>query len=376
MNRRERLMATMAGQPVDRPAVCFYEINGLDETPDPGDPFNIYAHPSWFPLVQLAREHSDRIVMRSVPFHGAIDPLQEQTRKQVWYENGSRYTRTEIQTSTRTLTALTRQELDVNTIWQVEHLFKDADDVRAFLEIPHASPGEPDIAGVLAAEQALGDTGIVMIDTSDPICRAAELFHMADFTVIATTEPALFRSLLDRFAAELYPRIEAVARALPGRLWRIYGPEYASPPYLHPRSFHEFVTTYDTPIVKTIQRYGGYARLHCHGRLRLILDEIASTGCDGLDPIEPPPQGDISLAEVRERVGQQIVLFGNLEASDLENLPPDKFRRLVQRAIDEGMHGHEAGRGFVLMPSSCPYGRFLSERALRNYEVMVETAGA
>lgn len=367
-------MATLAGKPVDRPAVNFYEINGLDEDPDPSDPFNIYAHPSWQPLIQLARQRSDRIVMRKVPFRGGSNPLQERTRQQVWYENGSRYVRSEIQAGRRTLTSLTRREPDVNTVWQVEHLFKDSDDVRAFLEIPPAEPGEPDISSVLAAEDALGDSGIVMIDSADPICRAAELFHMADFTVLATTEPDLFRALLDRFAAEVYPRTAAVARALPGRLWRIYGPEYASPPYLHPRRFHDYVTLYDRPMVEMIQSHGGYARLHCHGRIRLLLDELATTGCDGLDPLEPPPQGDVHLSEVRSRLGKQMVLFGNLEASNLENLPAAAFRETVLRALDEGTRGQ--GRGFVLMPSSCPYGRVLSSQTLRNYEVMLEAVGA
>jgi hypothetical protein len=370
MKRRERLMATLAGQAVDRPAVNFYEINGLDESPNPADPFNIYSHPSWYPLIELAREHSDRIVMRGVPVRGGRSPLDECTRREVWYEAGIRFTRTLITTPTRTLTALNRRDPDVNTTWHIEHLLKDLDDLRAFLDIPPAEMGEVDPSGVLEAEAALGDAGIVMIDIADPICQAAELFHMADFTVIATSEPALFRALLDRYAAEIYPRTDAIARALPGRLWRIVGPEYASPPYLHPRRFHEYVTEYDRPMVRTIQAHGGYARLHCHGRIRLLVDEIAATGCDGMDPIEPPPQGDIQLAEVRARVGEQMVLFGNLESSDLENLPADAFREKVLRALDEGTRGH--GRGFVLMPSACPYGRVLSSLALRNYEVMIE----
>ncbi len=374
MNPRSRLLSTLAGLPVDRPAVCFYEINGLDEKADLSDPFNIYSHPSWAPLIQLAREKSDRIVMRPVPFPHAPDPLQERTRVEVGYENDSRYERQTVYCDRRTLTSVTRRDPDINTVWQVEHLLKDADDVRAFLEIPPAeNPGEPDVRGVLEAEQALGDTGIVMIDTPDPLCQAAALFHMAEFTVLATTEPGLFHSLLERFAAGLQPRTEAVAKALPGRLWRIYGPEYASPPYLHPRQFQEYAVRYDTMMVRAIQRYGGYARIHSHGRLRLILEAIASTGCDGLDPIEPPPQGDMRLAEVRERCGQQMVLFGNLEASDIENLPPAQFREKVLRALDEGTRG--SGRGFVLMPSSGPSGRVLSAQSMRNYEVMVECVG-
>lgn len=369
MNRRERLMATLAGRAVDRPPVCFYEINGLDETTSPDDPFNIYTHPSWAPVIELARQQTDRIVMRSVPFSGPPDPLDELSEVKTWFENGARFERCTIRCPGRTLTSTSRRDPDVNTIWQVEHLLKDADDLRAYLELPMpAAVSEPDIRGVLEAEAALGDSGIVMIDTDDPLCKAAMLFDMATYTVVASREPDLFQRLLERFASQLLPRTEAVARALPGRLWRIYGPEFASPPYLHPRLFHEFVIRYDAPMVRAIQAGGGFARIHSHGRLRLILADIISTGCDGLDPIEPPPQGDMALAEVRRLAGEQMVLFGNLEASDLELLPTAEFRQRVRRALDEG----QGGRGFVLMPSACPYGRVLPAQARLNYEVMVD----
>ena len=68
MNRRQRLMATLRGEPVDRPAVSFYELNGLDEDYHNPDPFNIYTDPSWRDLIDLTREHTDRIVMRNVLF--------------------------------------------------------------------------------------------------------------------------------------------------------------------------------------------------------------------------------------------------------------------------------------------------------------------
>ncbi len=93
-------------------------------------------------------------------------------------------------------------------------------------------------------------------------------------------------------------------------------------------------------------------------------------GADGLDPIEPPPQGDVELAYVRERYGKDMVLFGNLEVSDIENLPTERFAEKVKRALAEGTAGN--GRGFVLMPSACPYGRELSPLTLRNYEKIVE----
>ena len=373
MHRRDRLLATLRGEAVDRPPVSFYELNGLDEDPHDPDPFNIYAHPSWRPLIELTRDKTDRIVMRPASLRGAPpDPLAALTTVETTGdENGARVQVRTIRAGTRVLTERTRRDPDVNTVWVTEHLLKDLDDLRAYLDLPQASfGGVPDPAAILATETALGDTGIVLIDTPDPLCLAAQLFHLADYTVIALTEPALFRRLLDRFAAELLPRTEAVARALPGRLWRIYGPEYASPPYLPPRLFREYVTPYVTEMVTAIQRWGGFARVHCHGRIRAILDDIAATGCTALDPIEPPPQGDVQLHEVRERVGRQMVLFGNLEASDIELLPTPEFRAKVERALAEGTAGQ--GRGFVLMPSACPYGRILAEQTLRNYETIID----
>jgi len=375
MNRRERLLRTLRGESIDRPPVCFYEINGYDEHPEDPDPFNIFSDPSWKPLIELARAYSDRIVMRGVIFHNTLpDPIDQLASMRTYYKNGSRYTIKTIRNGNYLLTERTRQDTDVNTVWTEEHLLKGVEDLESFLSLPAPSfYGIPDIAPVLKVERDLGNSGIVMIDTPDPLCLAAALFDMAEYTVIALREQSLFHKLLDRFAITLLPQTEAIAKALPGRLWRIYGPEYASPPFLPPRLFKEYVVDYDTPMVEAIQRFGGYARLHCHGRIKMILDDIASTGCTGLDPIEPPPQGDVQLAFVRERVGQQMVLFGNLEACDIENLPTSEFEQKIRIALEQGTAG--MGRGFVLMPSACPYGRRLSSLAMRNYEKMIEMVG-
>jgi hypothetical protein len=344
----------------------------MDENPDDLDPFNIYSHPSWRPLLELAREKTDRIVMRGVAFKDVLpDPIEEIATQESFMRNGSRFTVRTIQIGNHTLTSCTRRDPDVNTIWTVEHLLKNVQDLKAFLQLPvQETTGSLDPTPVLEAERRLGETGIVMIDTPDPLCLAASLFEMGEYTVVAMTESGLFRRLLDRFALLLHSKTEAVANMLPGRLWRIYGPEYASPPYLPPRLFRDYVCGYDASMVAAIRRSGGFARIHSHGNLRRILDDIVSMGAAGLDPIEPPPQGDVELAYVRRKYGKQLVLFGNLEVSDIENLPTAEFTEKVKQALDEGTAAD--GSGFVLMPSSCPCGRELSNRALRNYEKIIE----
>lgn len=370
--RRKRLMATLQGEPVDRPPVNFYELNGLDQNPDNPDPFNIFNDPSWRPLLDLVREKSDRIVMRGPGIAGAPeDPLKTLTEQEAWYdEKGSRFVRTTIHASDRMLSSLTRRDPDIDTVWTLEHLLKDAEDFKAWIALPQAPfGGTVDPISVLEAERALGDAGIVMIDTSDPLCNVAALFDLGTFTVMGLAENRLMHQALEKVASALLPRTEAIAKALPGRLWRIFGPEYASPPYLPPPLFEEYATRYVTPMVEAIQRYGGYARVHCHGRIKEILDHIAATGCVGLDPIEPPPQGDVELSYVRRKYGQQMTLFGNLEVSDIENTPTPEFSRKVRRSLREGTEGTR--RGFVLMPTSAPYGRKLPDLTLRNYEAIM-----
>jgi hypothetical protein len=97
-------------------------------------------------------------------------------------------------------------------------------------------------------------------------------------------------------------------------------------------------------------------------------------GADAIDPIEPPPYGDVELEDVRREYGKELVLFGNLEIADIESMDPADFERLVERSLADGTRG--PGRGFVLMPSAAPNGRTITPTTMANYETMVRLATA
>jgi uroporphyrinogen-III decarboxylase len=387
MTGRERLMATLRGQPVDRPAVNFYEIGGFDVDPSDPDEFNVYHDPSWQPLLQLAEERTDVIRMRSAVRSRSWDPqasLPERERKnrfsdfvQIhrYVEEPWHCTRVTIRTGGRMLSSTTRRSPEVDTLWTTEHLLKSAADLEAYLQLPDEFFAEEiDLTRLVQGEARTGDRGIVMVDTDDPICAAASLFSMEDFLTLALTEPKLFHRLLEKLSRPIYARTRCIAAAFPGHLWRIYGPEYAAEPFLPPHLFKEYVVRYTGPMVKMIKKHGGFARIHCHGRIRAILDDIVAMGADAIDPIEPPPQGDVDLAYVRGKYGDRLVLFGNIEVSDIELMEPVEFRRLVERTLADGTRGR--GRGFVLMPSSAPNGRHISPQTLANYKTMVQLAAS
>jgi len=382
MTARQRLMAALRGEPVDRPAVSLYEIGGLVMDPDDPDPFNIYNDPSWRPLLDLAERRTDLIRMRSPVRKLSYQPWGENRsdagirgdffKTETFEENGGRTTRTTLTVAGRTMTSTTRRQPDLDTVWTTEHLLKSKEDTQAYLQLPDEVFAETiDAAPLLEEETKLGERGIVMVDTEDPICAAAVLFSMEDFTILALTEQKLFHQLLEKLARHIEARTEQVSRQLPGRLWRIYGPEFATEPYLPPRLFDEYVVKYTGPMVRMIKDNGGFARIHVHGRIRNILRSIIRMGADAIDPIEPPPQGDVELAYVRSEYGKDLALFGNLEIADIENAEPNEFEKMVGQVLTDGTSGQ--GRGFVLMPTASPIGRKISARTMKNYQTIVRT---
>lgn len=365
---------------MDRPAVNLYEIGGLVMDPNDPDPFNVYNDPSWRPLLELAEKHTDIIRLRSPvrkESHRAWGDAHEDGgirdeffKAETSEEQGCRITRIILTVGGRTMTSTTRREPDVDTVWTTEHLLKSKQDLQAYLQLPDEVFAETvDITPLLEEEETLGDRGIVMVDTEDPICAAAVLFSMQDYLVLALTEQKLFHQLLEKLARHIHARTEQVSRQLPGRLWRIYGPEFATEPYLPPNLFDEYVVRYTAPMVRTIKDNVGFTRIHVHGKIRNVLPSIIKMGADAIDPIEPPPQGDVELSYVRGEYGKDLVLFGNLEIADIENAEPNDFEKIVRQAIADGTS--DQGRGFVLMPTACPIGRKITARTMQNYQTIV-----
>jgi hypothetical protein len=372
ITRRQRLERTLRGEEVDRPAVSFYEVGGWPMALD-GDEFTVWNDVSWRPLVEMALGETDIIRIIEPRWKpDTDDPLPSLTSTEAWQEEDSRFTRTTIRAPGRALTSVERRDKATQTVWTIEHLLKSTEDAESYLRLPAQPSRVPDINGILAEERGLGDSGIVSIDTGDPLCAAASLFSMELYTEIALLQPALFHRLLQRFSGAMIAECDQIARLLPGRLWRIYGSEYASEPYLPPRCYEEYVVSYTGEMVNAIHRHGGFARIHSHGRLRGIIPLIARMRPDALDPLEPPPQGDMELREIREAIGAETVLIGNLEAADIEMLPASEFEHRVVRALREGTEG--TGRGFILQPSGCPYGRTITARAMANYRLMIDLA--
>ena len=131
----------------------------------------------------------------------------------------------------------------------------------------------------------------------------------------------------------------------------------------------ELLTTSRLEMTQIIHDAGSKVRLHCHGRIGQVLDLILDTSPDGIDPCEPPPDGDIELDEVKRRcAARDVSIWGNIELKLLEAQSPDDVRHAVQRCMDQA----KEGGGFILLPTAAPINLPLSPITEANYIAMIE----
>jgi len=135
-----------------------------------------------------------------------------------------------------------------------------------------------------------------------------------------------------------------LARGVRG-VYGFSGEEYAAPPLLSPRDFHEFATQPEREILDLIHCHGCLVHVHCHGPMDAILEDFVEMGADCLHPIEAPPLGDMPLAEAKRRIGGQVCLEGNIQIGDIyhtSQLSPKtvaNYLAMIETCLELGHYG-------------------------------------
>ena len=359
MTGRERILATLQRKPVDRVPISTYELSMFGTWNWPKD------EPSYQRVVAEVTERTEAFALWGAYTMSSPDdvPADQET----WEADGYIHTRTTLHTPKGDLTSLTKYTPTVKTTWQVEHFIKTEEDIHRYLSIPF-HPMPVDTSGFAPLDAEVGDHGVVLCDSGDAVGNVAPLFEFGDFTVFAMTEPDLVRALCDQAHERIMHNLRGMLEAGCGPLYRIWGPEYCTPPYLPPSGFKEFVVPYLTEMIDLIHQHGCYARVHSHGNIARVLDMLVETGADATDPVEPPPDGDISMGEVKARYGKDLILFGNMELKYLERETPEEIDARVKVMMDEA----KAGGGYVLMPTTAPLNIPLSPITEANYFAFIE----
>jgi len=129
----------------------------------------------------------------------------------------------------------------------------------------------------------------------------------------------------------------------------ILGDDYAGNqgPMMSPAHFRRFLLPRLRQMVDLIHAEGARCIKHSDGNLYPILADIMSAGPDGLNPIEPV--AGMELKRVKQLVGHQVCLAGNIDCAHL--LPhgtPAQVRAAVRQAIADAA----PGGGYILTSSN------------------------
>lgn len=370
---RRRLLAALSCEVPDRVPINTYELAGRNSI----DWYN--RQPSYSALMDFIRAHTDCITNWNP--RAATDrytceerflcsdfPVEIETRT----ETVAEFERTTsiCHAPKGDLRRVTQVRPDVHTTWQVEHWCKSPSDVDVALSVPY-QPADYDASDLARVRAELGDGGLVMASIGDPAYLAADLMAFQDYLAWAFEETEHFAKTVAAVAERVMENLRRQLDCCVLDLYRIVGPEYFTPPYLPPEMFRRFVVPHVREMVRLIHSRGGKVRLHCHGKIGRVLDLILETGCDGVDPCEQPPDGDIGLREVKRRCrAAGVSVWGNIALKILEHDTPDEVRAEVRRIMEQA----KEGGGFVLLPTAAPINVPLSVRTETNYRVMIETA--
>jgi hypothetical protein len=342
------------------------------------------ADPEFIALARLVQEHCDPPVpYNHVAYPEVFSPLGYQR----FLEAPERFV--ERLADTRVSEARTRvayvlhapggdlswayeEDDGIETRWDVKKPVTSTTDVEKLLSIPFDFPRPPTEAyePFRAYRRSLGPLSIGGAWINSMVAMLVGVMDYERVLEWVLDEPSLIKALADAWLERVWAKVDFLLSQGVGPFWHFNGVERASPPMMGRRQWEELVVPYDGEIMRRIKARDPEARIHvhCHGRVASLLDSWLEMGVDSIDPVEPPPQGDIELAEARRRVGNRMTLYGNIEFSWMDTAAPEEIERAVTRAIREG--GTER---MVLWPSATPIQRH-TRRFNANARRYLETA--
>lgn len=205
-----------------------------------------------------------------------------------------------------------------------------------------ADPLELDPAPFRRLYRKVGDLGVV----AGNVCLPFDWWY--------SMRGGIKRALLDLFyrpdvVKEAFKRYADYAARLAEALIRVGADEIllqgscSSISILSPRQFKE----YNLPLIRDVVRVAnGRVPVHLHvcGRSRAIVDLVANTGLNVVEPLERPPGGDVDLAEVKRRFGDRLCLKGNVNTFGTMLSSPEDVEGEVRWCIAAAAYGG----GFIL----------------------------
>ena len=272
---------------------------------------------------------------------------------------------TEINTPKGNLTVVTGQNPVSNTTWVIKYPVESLEDVEKIRSVTWELPPDlapPDLSNLPADFER---RGIVRSTVSSPFVCVAGMMAYEYFLELCVTELTLIKELTAQCQERILSVLDVVLSTEKVEYVWMGGCEWVTPPMASPKIYEELVQKIETKVIERIHACGAISHIHCHGNVRSTLEMVIERGGDFFEPVEPPPDGDITFAEAKALASGRMTLGGNIEARVLENESADVVEEAVRAAF-------EGGSSRMILKATAGPICALTPRMIENYNRMID----
>ena len=258
--------------------------------------------------------------------------------------------------------------------WERRYIY-DLSDLLRLVEADWV-PLRPDKTAYLAGVERIGNRGLPVIGLHHPLGWLVRNATMEEVYQWLVLEPKLIHRFLERANQVVADTVESMRTLGMGPYFSVTAHEMLIPPWTGKEIFERFVRPYDQLVNSAVRRGGGHLRAHCHGYCMDYLGTMRDMGIDSIEPLEPPPYGDVDLIRAKATVGDRMLLSGNVISQAFDTMSPEEVEQDVRRAMDAG----KPGGGFSLRTTGggAATGSVKKHeqllRVLRNIEAYIDAA--
>jgi uroporphyrinogen decarboxylase len=226
--------------------------------------------------------------------------------------------------------------------WALDCMIKEPEDIELLQYRP--SPEALDTMLLKNMVDTLGSSGIVNLIYPGAWDEALHLRGMNELLLDLYDRPDWVKELLEMLT-DYSVRILAHVCRTTGLQCVMHNDSFIG--IASAETYDEFVADNDRRMIDVVKKHGAIADFHNCGKTDHLLERMTDTEPDVIETLTPPAAsggGDIELDDAKRRVGDKVSLMGGFNERVLADGDPEDVRREVIRCLEAA----KEGGGYVL----------------------------
>ncbi len=221
-----------------------------------------------------------------------------------------------------------------NTWRQVEFPVKGPDDLPAFRWLMERFNMSFNAAAFEQGSAFVGDRGVPQFWLpKSPYFALAQGWMKYENFIYAMMdrrgEVEEIMEVIDSRYDELYSQVAAS-----GKVQIVNLGENIAMAYLSPDFFERYCLPWYEKRFGQLRAAGVYSHIHIDGYFKPLLPYLSRLPFDGLEALTPTPQGDVTLEEIRDNIGDKILLDGLPAVLFLSHHPREQLWECLEKVVE------------------------------------------